>query len=312
VTRVTIRDVPSRLAGVVRSGDFAVTAEIVPPRSGDGAAVDAQAKSLVGYVDAVNVTDNPAASIHMSAVAGAALVARDGIEPILQVTNRDRNRLALTADLLGAWALGARALLCLSGDPVSAGDNPDASEVRDVSVIELVALAAGMRDEGRLPSGTEVGTPPRYFVGVADAPLADPYEPARLEAKLDAGADFVQTQITFDLEALEAWADVIRARGIGEHAAILVGTSPLRSAKQARFMHEHLFGVQVPAALIRELEEAGPAAEEVGVRMTIDLIRRLREIADLAGVHLMSMGRDDLVQRVVEGAGLFPRPGGAR
>lgn len=299
---------PSRLARVLARGQFAVTAEVVPPRSADPADVEAHGRALVGYADAVNVTDNPRASAHMSAVAGAGLLARLGLEPILQTTVRDRNRLALTSDLLGAWALGARSILCLSGDMVSVGDHPDATEVRDLSVLDLVSLAANLRDEGRPLQGKPIEAPPRYFIGVADAPLVAAYDPARLEAKLDAGADFVQTQIAYDLDALGSWADIVRSRGLLDRASVIVGMTPLRSAKTARFMNESLFGVTVPKGVIDALEEAGPHAEDVGVEMAIELVQGLRAIPGIAGVHIMALGRDEVIRRVVEGAGLFPRP----
>jgi methylenetetrahydrofolate reductase (NADPH) len=299
---------PSRLARVLARGQFAVTAEVVPPRSADPAAVEAHGRALVGYADAVNVTDNPRASAHMSAVAGAGLLARLGLEPILQTTVRDRNRLALTSDLLGAWALGARSILCLSGDVLAVGDHPDATEVRDLSVLDLVSLAARLRDEGRPLEGKPIDGPPRYFVGVADAPLAAAYDPARLEAKLDAGADFVQTQIAYDLDALGSWAEIVRSRGILDRASVIVGMTPLRSAKTARFMNESLFGVTVPKGVIDALEEAGPRAEDVGVEMAIQLVQGLRAIPGIAGVHIMALGRDEVIRRVVEGASLFPRP----
>ena len=165
----------------MRSRRFGVTSEVVPPRSSDPEPVERQARELVGYADAVNVTDNPTASAHMSPVAGAAIVARIGVEPTLQLTVRDRNRLAIAADLLGAWALGARNLLCLTGDPLSVGDEPDAAAVNDIGLLELIALAARLRSESRLPSGAEIGSAPRYFVGVADSPLVERYDRTRLE-----------------------------------------------------------------------------------------------------------------------------------
>jgi methylenetetrahydrofolate reductase (NADH) len=305
-----LKDTPGRLATILSAGQFAVTTEVTPPRSADPSALDAEALGLVGYADAVNVVDNPRASAHMSATAGAALLARAGLEPILQLTCRDRNRLALSSDLLGGWALGARGLLALFGDPIEAGDDPDATAVSDLSVLELVELAAKLRDDGVLLSGAEVDSAPRYLVGVADAPLAVPYDPARLEAKLDSGADFVQTQIAYDVEALAAWADVVRARGLLERASVLIGVAPLRSARQARFMNEKLFGVNVPRTVIEALEDAGARAEDIGVTMAVQLVGKLRAIPGVAGVHLMAMGRDDIVRRVVEGAGLFPRPTG--
>jgi methylenetetrahydrofolate reductase (NADPH) len=299
-----------RLERIVRADRFCVTAEIVPPRSADRDVVFDQARELVGYADAVNVTDNPAATAHMSPLAGVAAAVAAGVEPTLQLTVRDRNRLALTADLLGAWALGARNLLCLSGDPVERGDHPDAAAVRDLAVHDLVRLAATLRSEGRLLSGAEVAPAPRYFVGVADSPLAPGYDPARLEAKLDAGAAFVQTQIVYDVDAFAAWAEVVRARGIHERAALIAGIAPLRSERQARYVNEHLPGVVVPPSIAAALNEAGPDAAAAGVLIAVDIVRKLGTIEGIAGVHVMGLGREDSVRRVVEDAGLLPRPTG--
>jgi 5,10-methylenetetrahydrofolate reductase len=297
-----------RLAALLHAGSFCVTGEVVPPRSADPTPVVDQARSLVGYVDAVNVTDNPTASAHMSPLAGVRFVSDAGIEPTVQLTSRDRNRLAITSDLLGAWALGARNLLCLSGDPVGVGDHPDAAPVTDLSVLDVVRLARRMRDEGTTLSGAELAEPPRYLIAVADMPLAEPYDPARLEQKLDAGADVVMTQIAYDVDRLAAWADGVRDRGMFERAKMIVGVVPLRSAKAARYMNEHLPGVHVPDAITRALEAAGEDAERVGMDLTIGVVKGIREIRDVAGIHLMAMGHDDAVRAVVEGAGLFPRP----
>lgn len=296
----------SRLERVLHEG-FAVTAEVVPPRGADPAPLREQAEALVGYADAVNVTDNPTSSAHMAALAGSAVVAQAGLEPVMQVTTRDRNRLAITADLLGGWAMGARNLLCLTGDPVRAGDHPDAAEVYDLDVLALVRLAVRLRDEGTLLSGRALAVPPRYLVGVADVPLADPYDLGRLEAKLDAGADFVQTQIVYDVDALGEWAEGARARGIFERAFVLVGVAPPRSASTARFMREHL-RVAVPDAVVRRLEEAQDQESE-GVAIAVDIVRGLRAIEGIAGVHVIGLGREAGVRRVIEDAGLLPRPG---
>ena len=301
-----------RLAAILRSGSFAVTGEIVPPRGADGDEVTAHARALVGSIDAANVTDNPTASAHMSAVAGAAFVARAGIEPTLQLTCRDRNRLAITSELLGAWALGARNVLCLSGDPMQVGDEPDAATVGDVSVLEVVAGVRRMREQGVSASGAELSSPPRYLIGVAELPLADPYDPARLEQKLDAGADLIWTQIAYDVEALAAWADAARARGVFERASVLVGIVPLRTAGAARFMRDRLPGVRVPPPVIDALEAAGDDAPQVGLDLTVEIVRGIRAIDGVGGVHLMGMGHDESVRAVVERAGLFPRPTGAR
>lgn len=297
-----------RLERVLRGGHFCVTAEVVPPRSADGSAVTEQARALVGYADAVNVTDNPTAHAHMSPLAGVSLVAAAGLEPTLQINSRDRNRLGVTSDLLGGWALGARNLLCLTGDPVSVGDHPDAKPVFDLTILDLIGLAVSLRDEGRMLSGATIEAPPRYFIGVADLPLSEGYDPARLEGKLDAGADFVQTQIVYDVPALAEWADRVRGRGIFDRASVLVGVAPLRSAKAARHMNENVPGVVVPESLIEALEEAGPDSEHEGVRSAVEIVNGLRAIHGIAGVHVMGLGREDAVRRVIEGAGLAPRP----
>jgi methylenetetrahydrofolate reductase (NADH) len=298
-----------RLAELLASGRFCVTSEVVPPRSADAGSVTAHARALVGYVDAVNVTDNPAASAHMSPLAGVRAVADAGIEPTVQLTSRDRNRLAITADLLGAWALGARTVLCLSGDPLAIGDHPEAVRVDDLSVNDVVGLARRMRDEGTTLSGDELAEPPRYLIGVADLPLADPYDPARLEAKLDAGADVIWTQIAYDVEGLARWIERIRSIGVLERAHVIVGVVPLRSVRAARRLQD-LPGVRVPAELLGRLEAAGDDATSVGLDITVEVVQGVRALDGVGGVHLMGLGRDDLIVRVVERAGLFPRPTG--
>jgi methylenetetrahydrofolate reductase (NADPH) len=300
-----------RLEAIVRSRRFAVTSEVVPPRSGDAAEVALQARDLVGYADAANVVDNPTAGAHMSPLAGAAVTARAGLEPTLQLTVRDRNRLALTSDLLGGWALGARNVLCLTGDPIGIGDHPDAAAVHDLDVVELVRLTSRLRSDGRLLSGARIPDPPRYFVGVTDSPLAPAYDPARLEVKLDAGARFVMTQMVYDLEALTAWAEIVRERGIHERAAVIAGVAPIRSAKQARYLEEHLPGVTVPSATVAALEDAGDEAETLGVAQCVRVVTRLREIPGIAGVHVMGLGNERVVRRVIEESGLLPRPAAA-
>jgi methylenetetrahydrofolate reductase (NADPH) len=298
-----------RLAALLDAGEFVLTGEVVPPRSGSGGAVRDAARGLVGYVDAVNITDNPKASPYLSAVAGTRSVYEAGAEPTLKLVCRDRNRLAITADLLGAWALGARNLLVLGGDPMSVGDHPDAKPVFDLSPNEVVALARTIREEGTTGAGAVIADPPRYLIGVADVPFAEPYDAAKLEARLDAGGDVVWTQIAYDTDRLGEWADLVRARGVFERAHVLVGLVPLRSLKNARFLDE-LFGVHVPKAAFDLLESAGPDAERAGVEFTLSVVERIRAIDGIAGIHLMGVGRDDLIRRIVEEAGLFPRPTG--
>ena len=299
----------SRLERLLHQGVFCVTAEVVPPRSGDPAGVREQARGLVGYADAVNVTDNPAASAHMSPLAGAAVVATAGLEPVIQLTTRDRNRLGLTSDLLGAWALGARSVLCLTGDPPSVGDHPDAIGVYDLSVIDLIGLTASLRNGGRPLAGAPVKEPPRYFIGVGDVPLSKEYRFERLERKADAGADFVQTQIVFDVEAFEAWADQARVRGILERMFVLVGVAVPRGLRSARYMRDHLPGVLVPDQVMERLEEAGPGAEREGVRLAVEVVAKLKTIQGIAGIHVMGLGRMAPVRHVIDDSGLLPRPG---
>jgi len=296
------------LARLLDRGEFVVTGEIVPPRSASLTSVTDHAVALVGSVDAANLTDNPTATAHMSPLAGVAAVAAAGIEPTLQLTVRDRNRLAITSDLFGAWALGARNILCLSGDPIHIGDHPDAAVVGDLAVADVIALARRLRDHGTTLAGADVTDPPRFLIGVADVPLAAGYDPGKLEAKLDAGADFVMTQIAYDAETLAGWAERMRPRGSFERAKVIVGISPLRSAKQARFMDEKLPGVSVPASMIDALEAAGDDAAAVGLELAVPLVAAIRRIEGIAGIHVMAMGHDESTRALITSAGLSPRP----
>jgi methylenetetrahydrofolate reductase (NADPH) len=300
--------VGGHLAALLARGEFVVTGEIVPPRGASTSPVTDHAVALVGSVDAVNLTDNPAASAHMSPLAGVAAATAAGLESTVQLTVRDRNRLALTADLLGAWALGARNVFCLTGDPIHIGDHADTAVVADLAVTDMIGLARRLREEGTTLAGGEVADPPRFLIGVADVPLSDPYDPTKLEAKLDAGADFVMTQIVYDAEALAAWADTMRARGLFERAKVIVGLTPLRSARQARFMNEKLPGVSVPAVTIEALEAAGENAPAVGLELAVPLVAAIRRIPGVAGIHVMAMGHDDTTRALVAKAGLAPRP----
>ncbi|MGH2654004.1 MAG: methylenetetrahydrofolate reductase [Actinomycetota bacterium] len=301
----------SHLERVLHERGFAVTAEVVPPRSADPDAVSAQARALRGYADAANVTDSPTGAAHMSPVAGAALVAREGVEPTIQLTCRDRNRLAITGDLLGAWALGARNVLCLTGDPVKEGEHPEIAQVHDFTVLDLVRFTVRLRDEGVSLGEHAIDPAPRFFVGVADLPLIPEYDPDRLERKADAGADFVQTQIAYDADALGEWADRVRPLGVLERMFVLIGVAPPRSAASARFMRDHLPGVVVPDEVIRRLDDAEDGEAE-GVRLTVEVVERLRGIDGIAGVHVMGLGHEGLVRRVIEEAGLLPRGTGPR
>ena len=297
-----------RLAALLDAGEFVVTSEVVPPRSGDGAKVREGARGLVGYVDAVNVTDNPSASPHMSPLAGARFVHEAGAEPTLQLVCRDRNRLG--DHVRPAGGLGAR-----REEPAGPRRRPDGrrrpsrgeGRLRPGTQRGRRARAADPRRRARREQAPRSRSPPRYLIGVADVPLADAYDPAKLEAKLDAGGDVVWTQIVYDVDRLGEWADLVRPRGVFERAKVIVGLVPLRSVKNARFL-DGLYGVHVPQSAFDVLERAGDDAERAGVEFTIDVVQRIRAIDGVSGLHLLGIGRDDLVRAVVERAGLFPRP----
>ncbi len=293
---------PGRLASVLRAGRFAVTAEIGPPLGADAEPVRQAAAALHGWVDALNVTDNQGGHVRLSALAGALAVRDAGIEPVMQLTSRDRNRIALQSDLLEAGALGIPNLLLLSGDHPSYGDHPDAEPVFDLSSVELIGVARTLRDEGRLMSGREVSPPPRYLIGaVVDA--VGPPEP--LQIKIEAGAEFVQTQFVFDQPAFHDWLGRIRDLGLHTRCAVLAGVGPIRSLRTLEFLRSRVPGVQVPDEVVRRLRgvPSDRVAEE-GMRMCVETVQRLRETTGVAGVHVMAAGVADVVPEIVQRAGL--------
>jgi methylenetetrahydrofolate reductase (NADPH) len=294
-----------RLASLLDQGRFVVTGELVPPRSPDPEAVRRIARRLRGLVDAVNVTDNAAARVAMAPIPAAMLAAAEGLEPVLQLTCRDRNRLALAADLLGAHALGIRAILCLSGDPIEVGPFTEAKAVFDLDAVGLARLAADL-GQGIGPAGSAVTPPAPFLVGVAEAPGADPSGGARLEAKIAAGARFVQTQPVYDVDGFQEWLDRMAARGLTDKAAILAGVLPPSSAAQLeRFAS--LPGWSVPPQTLARLRGAAdPRAE--GIALTVEVVERVRGLPGVRGIHLMGLGPDSGVPEVIEAAGLLPRP----
>jgi methylenetetrahydrofolate reductase (NADPH) len=279
----------SSLESKINAGQFVITAEIVPPLSAASGKLLAEAQLLQGKVDAINVTDAAAGRTSMSSFAAAAILAAHGHEPILQVTCRDRNRIALAGDLIGAAAQGIRNLLILKGDDPKGGDQPDAKPVFDYESGQLLALARDLRDKGELPSGRKVEPPPRFFIGGADVPRRPDanWKAAPLLNKIEAGADFVQTQFCFDLDVVRAYIDRLASEGIVERLAVIIGVGPIRSAKSARWMNENLFGVHVPEATIQRLDGAKDQAAE-GRAICAELIAGLREIRGVAGAHVMA------------------------
>lgn len=279
----------SQLRDCLHDGRFCFTAELVPPLSTDPRAVTEVCAPLRGLVSAVNVTDGAGARTTMSSLAAAAILAREGIEPVLQLTCRDRNRIALAADLVGAAALGICNLLPLFGDDPKKGDQPDAKWVQDLNTTGLIALARTMRDRGELPTGRKVEPSPDFFIGAADIPAVhDPAKgPPSLAGKIDAGAEFVQTQLCFDVDLVRRYVDGLDRAGLLPRVRILIGLGPIASLKSAQWMKQNLFGVAMPDAVLKRLETAKDQRDE-GRRICIELVRELRGIPGVAGVHLMS------------------------
>src|SRR6266540_1591077 len=299
----------SRLERVLAGKRFAVTAEVVPPASPDPAPVVAAARRLKGYADAFNVTDSPRARVHMAPWAGAALLLREGVEPVMQLATRDRNRIALQADVLGAAALGIRNIVALSGDDPASGNEPEAVNVSDLDTEALIDTLRNLRDKGVLRGGDAVEPRPRLFIGTTANPFGGRMEDSfvNLRGKAEAGADFVQTQAIFDLDAFEEWAHLVRKEWLHEKVHILAGVVPLKSAKSARFMAEKVPGVVMPADLPARLEKAGDPKSE-GLRIAVEAVTALRKIDGVHGVHLMAVNWEEAIPAIVKAAGLHPRP----
>ena len=296
----TPRQPASRLEQLLRSRQFVITAELAPPVSCDAEDLLRKARPLRGLADAVNVTDGASARATLSAPIAAALLAREGIEPVLQLTCRDRNRIALQADLMGAAACGVHNLLCLTGDDPKAGDQPDTKAVFDVDSTTLTVTARDLRDKGELPSGRKVAGTAHFFLGAADAPIDPPpdWRPDKLAAKIAAGAEFAQTQFCMDTGIVRRYADRLAHHEATRDLFLLVGIAPLRSAKSARWMQKHLYGTIIPEAYIERLERAAdPTAE--GQRIAIELIEELAAIPGIAGVHIMAPANEAAVPGVI-------------
>jgi len=306
----------SNLEKVLSSGGFAVTGELGPPKSVDSDLVRKKARLLKGFVDAVNITDNQTAIVRVCSMAASRILLDEGIEPVMQMTCRDRNRLALQSDILGAAALGVKNILCLSGDHMTLGNQPDAKGVYDIDSIQLVRMAAGMRDEGKLLCGEELRNtrksellPPRIFIGAAANPFAPPLEfrVLRLAKKIAAGADFIQTQTIFDLNKFKQWFSRIVDVGLHEKVAILGGVMPVKSHKALVYMKKNVAGMAIPDELIQRMEQA-PDPREEGVKLCAEIVQQLRDIEGLRGVHISSVEWEKVIPQVVELAGLLPRP----
>lgn len=301
----------SRLEELLRAGHFVVTSELRTTHSADPDSIRRAAEPLRGCVDAVNCTDNAAAHVHISATAAAHLLIDHGFEPIVQFTCRDRNRLALQADILGAAALGARNIALMQGDDVSAGDHPEAKPIWDLDSMHLIRMARILRDEGVYLSGRKLEQPPEYFIGAVENPFAPPvdYRPFRLAKKIEAGAEFVQTQIAFNIPRLREFMARVQDLGLLEKAYVLASVAMPRSARAARYMRERVPGIEVPDEVIARLERVPQERQgEESMRMGVELVHAVREIPGVSGVHLIAIKWEKAISRVVEGAGLLPRP----
>jgi len=284
----------------LRSGSFVITAEVTPPASFRAQDLLERALPLRGLVDAVNVTDGASARAHLSAPIAAALLAREGLEPVLQLTCRDRNRIALEGELIGAAVCGVRNILCLTGDDPKAGDQPETKAVFDIDSATLTRIARDLRDQAMLPSGRKVTGSAQFFLGAADVPIDPPpgWHPDKLAAKVEAGAQFAQTQFCMDVEIVRRYAARLREHAALREFFLLIGVAPLRSAKSARWMQQHLYGTIIPDALVQRLERAAdPAAE--GERICVELIEELAAIPGVAGVHVMAPANESALPGVI-------------
>jgi len=295
-----------RLERVLRAGKFAVTAELNPPDSADPREVYDRALVLAEVCDAINATDASGANTHMSSVGICSLLTRAGYAVIMQISCRDRNRIAIQGDVLGAAAMGVANVLCLTGDGVQVGDQPGAKPVFDLDSMSLLETIRTMRDDGRFLSGRRITVPPQVFIGAAVNPFAPPRDdrPAHMGKKVAAGAQFVQTQYCFDVPLLERFMARVRDLGLHENCFVLVGVGPLASARAARWMRAHVPGVHVPDAVVARLEGAADQKLE-GKRLCIELIQRIREIDGVAGVHVMAYRQEELVSEIIAASGIM-------
>jgi methylenetetrahydrofolate reductase (NADPH) len=301
----------SILEKVLASGNLAVTSECGPPRGAVPEKIKEKGELLRGVVDAVNVTDNQTAMVRMSSFAASVFLKQMGLNPVLQMVTRDRNRLAMQADIIGAYSHGIDTMLCLSGDHPYFGDHPMAAGVHDIDSIQFINMVKKMRDEGKFQGGADIENPPRMFIGAAANPFADPFElrVARLAKKVAAGVDFIQTQCIYNLDKFEKWMAGVRDRGLHERCYILAGITPMKSAPMARYMKNKVPGMDVPDEVVSRM--AGVPKEkqaEEGIKICVESIQRLKEVKGVAGFHIMAIEWEKKVPEIVERAGLLPRP----
>ena len=304
----------SNLKKVLASGQFAVTAELGPPKNADAEVIRTKAKLLSGCADAVNITDCQTAIVRMSSITSSVILMQEGLEPVTQMTCRDRNRIAIQSDLLGAAALGVKNLLCLTGDHQKFGNHPNSAGVFDMDSIQLLQMVRMMRDEKVFQCGEEIkGREPDFFLGAAANPFADPFEfrALRLAKKIAAGAQFIQTQLVYNVEKFAAWMKAVRDLGLHEKCYILAGVTPPKSIGMARYMKNNVPGMDVPDHVIARLKGAKDAKKDVqeeGIHICVDIINMVKEIEGVAGVHIMAIEWESAVPEIAKRAGLLPRP----
>ncbi len=301
----------SRLEQILTGDEFAVTAEVGPPRGANAGLVIQKASKLKGFVDAINITDNQTAIVRMSSVAACVHILQIGLEPVMQMVTRDRNRIALQSDILGAYSLGIRNILCISGDHQTFGSDPGAMNVFDIDSIHLIHTLKTMRDDGKDMSGFELNVAPRMFIGAAANPFADPfdYRVIRLAKKIAAGAQFIQTQCVFDITRFKKWLETAREQGLTDSVHILAGVTPLKSVRMAQYMATSVAGINIPESILKRMEgvpKAKAAAE--GVKICLETIQQLRELKGLRGIHIMAIEWEEKVPELVKAAELYPRP----
>jgi len=301
----------SNLERVLEAGQFAVTGELGPPQSADLEVVRRKARILKDYVDAFNVTDGQTAMVRMPSWAACLIGKEEGLDPIVQMTCRDRNRIALQMDILGVAGLGINNVLCLTGDHQKFGNHPEAKGVFDLDSIQFLKVVKDMRDKKKFQCGEEMTVEPRLFIGAAANPFADPFEfrVVRLAKKIAAGADFIQTQIVYNVDKFAEWMKRVRDKGLHEKIRILAGVAPIKSVGAARYMKTRVPGMDVPDEIIERLR--GVAKEQVskeGIKLCVDIINQVCQIEGVAGIHLMAIEWEEAVPEIVEAAGLFPRP----
>jgi len=300
----------SRLEKVLTAGKFAVTAELGPPQNANPEAIKKKAQHCLGNVEGANITDNQTAIVRMSSIAAAAIAISCGVEPVVQMVCRDRNRIAMQSDILGAAALGVKNLLCLSGDHQKFGNHPQAANVFDIDSVQLIAMVKRMRDDKQFISGDPIKEhEPRLFIGAVENPFADPFEfrVARLAKKIDAGADFIQTQCVFDLDKFSRWMELVVKEGLHKKVYILAGLTPVRSHRALKYMKNEVAGMSIPDELITRMESAEDAKEE-GIKICLEMIEKIKDIEGVSGIHLMPIGWESITPVILERAGLLPRP----